>query len=140
MSRYNRRRFLKGTAGAAGGLALAGAFGGSAFGQDKVRIRHGWWGNPERDRRTFEVIEIFNGKYPNIEVTGETLGFNDYFTRLATQIAGGNMPDCIQQGYGVMQEYVDKGTMIPLTEFIGKTIRFQPEEHYSQEQYDVVLL
>jgi len=27
-----------------------------------------------------------------------------------------------------------------LEEFIGKTIRFQPEEHYSQEQYDVVLL
>ncbi|MCE5232153.1 MAG: ribonuclease G [Mizugakiibacter sp.] len=27
-----------------------------------------------------------------------------------------------------------------LEEFIGKTIRFQAEEHYSQEQYDVVLL
>lgn len=27
-----------------------------------------------------------------------------------------------------------------LEEFIGKTIRFQPEENYSQEQYDVVLL
>ena len=27
-----------------------------------------------------------------------------------------------------------------LEEFIGKTIRFQPEEHYSQEQFDVVLL
>jgi ribonuclease G len=27
-----------------------------------------------------------------------------------------------------------------LEEFIGKTIRFQAEEQYSQEQYDVVLL
>jgi ribonuclease G len=27
-----------------------------------------------------------------------------------------------------------------LEEFIGKSIRFQPEEHYAQEQYDVVLL
>ena len=27
-----------------------------------------------------------------------------------------------------------------LEEFLGKTIRFQPEEHYSQEQFDVVLL
>lgn len=119
---FNRRRFLKGTAGATGALALSGALGGRAFAQDKVRIRHGWWGNPERDRRTFEVIDIFNGKFPNIEVVGETLGFNDYFTRLATQIAGGNMPDVIQQGYGVMQEYVDRGTMIPLTEYVGKTI------------------
>lgn len=119
---FNRRRFLKGTAGATGALALSSALGGTAFAQDKARIRHGWWGNPERDRRTFEVIDIFNTKYPNIEVVGETLGFNDYFTRLATQIAGGNMPDVIQQGYGVMQEYVDRGTMIPLTDYIGKTI------------------
>lgn len=122
MTKLTRRRFLTGTAGAAGSLAFASALGTRAFAQDKVRIRHGWWGNPERDRRTFEVIDIFNGKYPNIEVVGETLGFNDYFTRLATQIAGRNMPDVIQMGYGVMQEYVDKGTMIPLTDFIGKTI------------------
>lgn len=119
---FNRRKFLAGTAGAASSIALASAFGTFAFAQDKVRIRHAWWGNPERDRRTFAVIDIFNTNNPNIEVIGETLGFNDYFTRLATQIAGGNMPDVIQQGYGVMQEYVDKGTLIPLTDFIGKTI------------------
>jgi multiple sugar transport system substrate-binding protein len=122
MSRLNRRAFLGGTAGAAGSLAFASAFGTSAFAQDVSRIRHFWWGNPERDKRTYAAIDIFNEAHPDIQVVGETLGFNDYFTRLTTQIAGGNMPDCIQQGYGVMQEYVDKGTMIPLTEFIGKTI------------------
>lgn len=122
MSKINRRTFMSRAAAAAGATAAVSGMGLSAFAQDKTRIRHGWWGNPERDRRTFEVIDIFNGKHPDIEVVGETLGFNDYFTRLATQIAGGNMPDCIQQGYGVMQEYVDRGTMIPLTEFVGKTI------------------
>lgn len=122
MSKINRRTFMSRAAAAAGATAAVSGMGLSAFAQDKTRIRHGWWGNPERDRRTFEVIDIFNGKHPDIEVVGETLGFNDYFTRLATQIAGGNMPDCIQQGYGVMQEYVDRGTMIPLTEFVGNTI------------------
>ncbi|GAA0720563.1 Rne/Rng family ribonuclease [Dokdonella soli] len=34
----------------------------------------------------------------------------------------------------------DSTAVAELEEFIGKTIRFQPEEHYSQEQYDVVLL
>jgi ribonuclease G len=34
----------------------------------------------------------------------------------------------------------DSSAVAELEEFIGKTIRFQPEEHYSQEQYDVVLL
>ena len=32
------------------------------------------------------------------------------------------------------------GELSELEEFTGKTIRFQAEEHYAQEQYDVVLL
>ncbi|MEP7044011.1 MAG: ribonuclease G [Dokdonella sp.] len=34
----------------------------------------------------------------------------------------------------------ESAAVAELEEFIAKTIRFQPEEHYSQEQYDVVLL
>ncbi|HQZ12442.1 MAG TPA: extracellular solute-binding protein [Devosia sp.] len=114
---FNRRRFLIGTAGTAGSLALASSLALPAFAQDR-RIRHFWWGNPERDKRTFAVIDIFNKKTPGIVVEGETLGFNDYFTKLTTQIAGGNMPDVIQMGYGVMLEYVDKGTLKPLDEAV----------------------
>nr|WP_255714131.1 extracellular solute-binding protein [Pelagibacterium xiamenense] len=91
------------------------------FAQD-ARIRHFWWGNPDRDERTFAVIDIFNSKHPNIFVEGETLGFSDYFTRLTTQIAGGNMADVIQQGYGVLFEYVDRGAVVPLDEWVGNTI------------------
>lgn len=118
MSRLNRRRFLTGTATAAGSLAMASAMGGSAFAQDR-RIRHFWWGNPERDKRTFAVIDIFNKKNAGIVVEGETLGFNDYFTKLTTQIAGGNMPDVFQNGYGNMVEYTSKGTTKPLDEAVA---------------------
>ena len=34
----------------------------------------------------------------------------------------------------------ESAAVAELEEFIGKSIRFQPEEHYAQEQYDVVLL
>jgi ribonuclease G len=34
----------------------------------------------------------------------------------------------------------ESAAVAELEEFIRKTIRFQPEEHYSQEQFDVVLL
>jgi multiple sugar transport system substrate-binding protein len=113
---FNRRRFLKTSAGAAGALALSSSL--PAFAQDR-RIRHFWWGNPERDKRTFAVIDIFNGKNPGITVEGETLGFNDYFTKLTTQIAGGNMPDVFQNGYGNMVEYTSKGTTKPLDEAVA---------------------
>jgi multiple sugar transport system substrate-binding protein len=113
---FNRRRFLQSSAGAAGALALSSSL--PALAQDR-RIRHFWWGNPERDKRTFAVIDIFNGKNPGIMVEGETLGFNDYFTKLTTQIAGGNMPDVFQNGYGNMVEYTSKGTTKPLDEAVA---------------------
>ena len=115
---FSRRHFLRTAAAAAGSTALVSAFGQGAFAQDRA-IRHFWWGNPDRDRRTFEAIEIFNGKYPDITVSGETLGSADYFTRLTTQIAGRNMADAIQMGYGVMFEYIDRGAIRPLDEFVG---------------------
>ena len=102
-------------------MAVAGALGTPAFAQDR-RVRHFWWGNPERDKRTFAVIDIFNGKNPGIVVEGETLGFADYFTKLTTQIAGGNMPDVIQMGYGVMFEYINNGAIVPLDDYVGKSL------------------
>jgi multiple sugar transport system substrate-binding protein len=117
----NRRHFLQRSAVTAGSAAVLSVLGRPAFAQDS-RIRHFWWGNPERDRRTFAVIEAFNAKNPGIVVSGETLGFADYFTRLTTQIAGGNMPDVIQQGYGVLFEYIANGAVVPLDDYVGNTL------------------
>ncbi|MBF0677791.1 MAG: carbohydrate ABC transporter substrate-binding protein [Devosia sp.] len=117
MSKLNRRLFM----GAAGSVVALSAFGRPAFAQG-TQIRHFWWGNPERDKRTFAVIDIFNQKNPNITVSGETLGFADYFTKLTTQIAGGNMPDVIQQGYGVLFEYIANGAVVPLDDYVGKSL------------------
>ncbi|HEV7274924.1 MAG TPA: ABC transporter substrate-binding protein [Devosiaceae bacterium] len=121
MSNFNRRRFLTTTAGAAGTIAVASALGAPAFAQDR-RVRFFWWGNPNRDERTFAAIAAFNEKHPGIVVEGETLGFADYFTRLTTQIAGGNMPDVIQQGYGVLFEYIENGAVVPLDDYVGDTL------------------
>jgi multiple sugar transport system substrate-binding protein len=121
MSRLNRRTFITRAGAAASSVAVLSAFGPQAFGQDK-QIRHFWWGNPERDKRTFAVIDLYNGKTPGTVVSGETLGFADYFTKLTTQIAGGNMPDVIQQGYGVLFEYIANGAIVPLDDYIGKSL------------------
>ena len=121
MSRLNRRTFITRAGAAASSVAVLSAFGPQAFAQDK-QIRHFWWGNPERDKRTFAVIDLYNSKTPGTVVSGETLGFADYFTKLTTQIAGGNMPDVIQQGYGVLFEYIANGAVVPLDDYIGKSL------------------
>ncbi|MGL1921908.1 MAG: extracellular solute-binding protein [Hyphomicrobiales bacterium] len=121
MTKIDRRKFMKGAAAATGAIAATSTLGSQAFAADST-VRHFWWGNPSRDKRTFGVIEVFNKKHPEIEVIGETLSFPDYFAKLTTQVAGGNMPDVIQQGYGVLFEYVDNGALKPLDEFVGKSL------------------
>ena len=118
-TRLDRRQFL--SAGAVAALLpMVGTRG--VFAADVAKVRHFWWGNPERDKRTFAVIDIFNEKHPDIEVVGETVSFPDYFPKLNTQIAGHNMPDVIQHGYGAIFEYIERGALLPLDEFVGKAL------------------
>jgi multiple sugar transport system substrate-binding protein len=121
VSFQTRRKFLTISAAASGVLAVERALGRPAFGQDR-HIRHFWWGNPERDKRTFAAIDIFNGKTPGIVVEGETMGFADYFAKLSAQIAAGGMPDVIQMGYGVMFEYIKSGAIVPIDDYVGRSL------------------
>lgn len=82
-------------------------------------IRHYWWGNPDRDKRTFAVIDAFQKNHPEIAVSGETIGWGDYWTKMATQTAGGNMADLVQMDYRFLFEYVLRGALQPLDDHIG---------------------
>ena len=121
MSRFNRRKFLGSMAAGAGSVAAMSLLGGPAFAQE-ARIRHYWWGNPSRDERTFKVIETFMEHHPGVEVSGETVGWSDYWTKLATQTAGGNMADLVQMDYRYLFEYARRGAIQPLDPYVGKTL------------------
>lgn len=111
----NRRQILSRLGGGVAATALLSL---PAFAQSRA-IRHFWWGNPERDRRTFEVIDIFKGNHPDIDISGETIGWGDYWTKMATQTAGGNMADLVQMDYSFLFEYVRRGALKPLDAYIG---------------------
>ncbi len=118
MACFTRRNFLHGAAATA---ALSGLASRPARASART-IRHFWWGNPERDRRTFEVIKAFQARHADIEVSGETIGWGDYWTKVATQTAGRNMPDLVQMDYRYLFEYVRRGALQPLDGFIGKSL------------------
>lgn len=42
------------------------------------------------------MYEAFHEEYPNITVTIETIGYDDYFTQMQTRVAGGTAPDCYE--------------------------------------------
>lgn len=94
--------------------------GGSNQGEP-VELRIMWWGSQARHEATLKVIELFEAKYPNVKINPEYLGGDGYWDKLNTQIAGGNAPDLIQLGNNY-PDYVTRGTLMELDDFIGKEI------------------
>lgn len=104
------------------GAAMAGAagLGLPAFAQSDTRLRMYWWGGKERADRTEATNKLFVEKNAGTTITGETLGWNDYWQRLATQIAGRNGPDLIQMDYRYIFEYARRDALLAMDPFIGK--------------------
>jgi pectin-derived oligosaccharide transport system substrate-binding protein len=117
-ARLSRRAIMASTAAAAGAAALGWA---PAFADD-VRLRMFWWGAKERQERTEKANRLFEQKNPGTTVTGETLGWGDYWPRLATQVAGRNVADVIQMDYRYIFEYARRGALMPLDESVGKDL------------------
>ncbi len=109
------RRALLGTAAAAMTVAQARA-------QAATRLRLYWWGGVERAERTNKTSALYSQMHPAVAVAGETVGWGDYWTRLATQAAGRNMPDVVQMDYGYIFEYARRGALLPLDGFVGKEL------------------
>jgi multiple sugar transport system substrate-binding protein len=124
ITRRDIGRLLAGGAAAAT-LASVGSFAAAA---DSIRLI--WWGNPDRDRRTNEVVALF-AKEKGIAVTPETYGWGDYWQKLATQAAGRNLPDVIQMDYRFLFEYARRRQLAALDEFVGNQIdlaNFDPNQ------------
>src|SRR5689334_2118603 len=113
-----KRRAL--LAGAASGLALAAAGTGPARAQDK-RLRMYWWGGKDRADRTLKVNELYKARF-GTQIDGETLGWGDYWSKLATQVAGRNVPDVLQMDYRYIFEYARRDVLLPLDPFMPKTL------------------
>lgn len=60
------------------------------------------------------MVEAFNVIYPDIVVEVETLGYADYFTQLATRVAGGSAPDVFELNIENFRAYADKGAIAKL--------------------------
>ena len=103
------RRQIVATAGAA---ATVG-WGGLSFAQAGTKLRCFWWGNPDRDKRTRALLDAY-AKKTGMTIAAESLGLGDYWTKLGTQVAGGNAPDLIQMDYRYLFEYARRDTLLPL--------------------------
>lgn len=116
--KMNRRGFGGLMGGAFAASSLAGR---AAWAQEGSTVRLIWWGNPERDKRTNAVVDLYM-EQTGTEVVPETYAWGDYWQKLATQAAGRNLPDVIQMDYRYIFEYARRNQLAALDEFIGNEI------------------
>src|SRR5699024_3663610 len=70
--------------------------GGGEEGSGSTAIRRAWWGNPTRDEMTEQVVEAYAEVDDSVTISTEPGEWNGYWDKLATQTAGGDLPDVIQ--------------------------------------------
>jgi multiple sugar transport system substrate-binding protein len=85
-------------------------------------VRWAYWGSESRVKRSQDAINIYQKANPGVLVNPEVSGgTGDHFTKVDTQIAGGNGPDIIQMG-GNINDYVKRGVLLPLDKYAGNLL------------------
>ncbi|MFJ9127892.1 ABC transporter substrate-binding protein [Streptomyces sp. NPDC102340] len=118
------RRAVLTTAAAGVGAALTGtlsgcstASGGTSSG---VTLRFSWWGNDDRAARTEKAVRLFEKEHPGVTVRTSNGEFGAYLQKLATQAAGGGIPDVVQLDYRQVSQYAGGDALLSLDDAIKR--------------------
>ncbi len=98
-------------------LALTSLCGLALAEDEKTTLRVLWWGSQARHDKTMAMIELFEQKNPDIKVEPEFTDWGGYWSKLATQVAGGLTPDVIQMDYAYVSQYANSGVLADLTPY-----------------------
>ncbi|MGO4424502.1 extracellular solute-binding protein, partial [Streptomyces sp. MCAF7] len=60
-----------------------------------ITLRFSWWGNDDRAARTEDAVRLFEKEHPGVTVRTSNGDFGAYLQKLATQAAGGGVPDVV---------------------------------------------
>lgn len=64
-----------------------------------ITLRFSWWGGDTRHQATIAAIEKYQSLNPNVTIEYEYMGFDSYYTKLLTQLSGGNPPEISSVDY-----------------------------------------
>ncbi|WP_320129766.1 ABC transporter substrate-binding protein [uncultured Sphaerochaeta sp.] len=90
-----------------------------------ISLRMSWWGGDSRHTPTLKALDLYHQKNPSVTVEGEYSGWDGYYQKIVTQIAGGTAADIIQIDQPWLNELSSKGdvfttidsSMVDLSQF-----------------------
>lgn len=97
-------------------LAVALSLAGAAFAEEPVTITYATFSASGAQEETLKkMVEVFEEKNPDIKVDVQLTGYDDYFTKLATTVGGGNAPDVFEMNMENFLVYMLRGACADLT-------------------------
>ncbi|MDD3214190.1 MAG: sugar ABC transporter substrate-binding protein [Eubacteriales bacterium] len=96
--------------------AMLLSLGGVALAQDDITLTYACFSAAGGQEETLQkMVDVFEAKNPGIKVDIQLTGYNDYFTALATKMAGGNAPDVFEVNMENYLAYMLRGQCVDLT-------------------------
>lgn len=88
----------------------------------QIEIRFAWWGDTKRHEIYNAICDRFEAKNPDIKIIREFGSNQDYWDKLATQVAGGNAPDMFGMHPQYVSDYAGRNALADLQPFIDDGI------------------
>jgi multiple sugar transport system substrate-binding protein len=85
---------------------------------------------PDHLKDLDNIIAGFEKKYPNIKIKVQTASYNDYFTKLQTQLASGQAPDTFELNYENFVTYASSGQLLNLSKIAKQDKFFKAGVYY----------
>ncbi|WP_071130486.1 ABC transporter substrate-binding protein [Enterococcus timonensis] len=97
---------------------------GSKAEDGQTKVSFAWWGSETRHKTYIEAIEAFEKANPDIDIEYEYSAWDDYWKKLATKAAAGELPDVLQMDLTYVAQYGGKNQLADMSEFLkdGGTI------------------
>ncbi len=94
----------------------------SGEGSGTTELRVGWWGDDTRHEATQAALDLFTKKNPDVTIGAEYGGYENYFEKLSTQLAGRKAPDLVQMSVDGYPALADKGVLLDLNELVDSGV------------------
>ncbi len=106
----------------AGLVSAEGKSEGGKPGGKVIELNMAWWGAQARHDKFNAILDLYEKKNPSIKIVRQYAPWGDYWSKLATQAAGGTLPDSFGMTAMAKGEYASKGTMVPLQPYVDKKL------------------
>ena len=92
----------------------------TAFAEKTDKLEVWVWNNDGAYAAVYETaVALFNEKYPDVEVTFNTIAYSDYNTTLKTAVFGGEAPDVMQIPTTMITSLCEAGALLPITQYMS---------------------